>query len=124
MVSVHIYPGELKDRFAKDTSTTYPELLKTCLEGARESHKPLFVGEFGPPPDNKEPWDRETAKAEGLSLLKAVEESGVPLAAIWVFDLSNQEKEISIRIGNHRAHYLEALRDANTRIQSSISGKP
>jgi hypothetical protein len=122
-ISIHVYAGELENRFAPGRGTPYAELLRVCLEGAEAAGKPLFVGEFGPPPDNKQPWTQETAKTEGLALLKAIEESRVPLAALWVFDFDYQEDFINVRLGNHRAVYLDAIRDSNRRIQSAEAGQ-
>jgi len=116
LISVHVYPGEVENRFGKDAQTTHAELIRECMAASAAVKKPLFIGEFGPPADNEAPWDRESAKAKGLELLKAVEESGAPLAAIWVFDFDHQESFINIRPGNHRAHYLEAVAEANARM--------
>jgi hypothetical protein len=119
MVSIHVYPGDIEKRFEADSKTTYADVLRVCLEGSAAAKKPLFIGEFGGPPDNQAPWNFESAKVEGLALLKAIEESKVPLAAIWVFDFAWQDDFINISTSNHRAHYLGAVRDANRRIKEA-----
>lgn len=116
LVSIHLYPHALERRFGEAT-VTYEQLLREACAAAREAGKGLFVGEFGPPPDNEAPWTRETAKTEGLKLLAAIETSDVQLAAFWVFDFPWQESFINVSVENHRAHYLAALRDANRRMR-------
>lgn len=118
LVSIHLYPHAKEGRFGED-SVSYARLLTEASAAARAAGKGLFLGEFGPPPDNEAPWNRETAKAEGLALLAAVEASPVALAAFWVFDFPWQESFINVSTENHRSHYLLALRDANRRLQST-----
>ena len=66
----------------------------------------------------------ELAKVEGLAILKAIEDSNVPLAAIWVFDFTWQDDFINIRTDNYRAHYLDAIREANRRIREVQPATP
>ncbi|MBX3179497.1 MAG: cellulase family glycosylhydrolase [Candidatus Hydrogenedentes bacterium] len=117
LVSVHIYAHAKERRFGEG-DVSYARLLEEASAGAQAAGKGLFVGEFGPPPDNEAPWDHASAKAEGLALLKALEESDAQLAAFWVFDFPWQEAFINVSTKNHRSHYLEALRDANRRISN------
>lgn len=124
LVSVHVYPGELNDRFKRGATITYPELLSVCVKGASRAGKPLFVGEFGPPPDDQPGMTREEAKRQGLELLKAIEDSDVALAALWVFDFAPHEHMISVTPVNHRGHFLEALRDANRRLHGAADHNP
>jgi len=116
LISIHLYPHALEKRFG-EPMVSYEQLLAEACAAARESGQGLFVGEFGPPPDNEEPWTQETAKAEGLKLLTALERSDVQLAAFWVFDFPWQESFINVSTENHRSHYLAALRDANRRMR-------
>jgi hypothetical protein len=115
LISIHIYPDAKEKRFGEG-QVTYDRILAESMAAATAAGKSLFVGEFGPPPDNEAPWTRETAVEEGRALLKALEDSGVPLAAFWVFDFPWQESFINVSTTNHRSHYLAALRDANRRI--------
>lgn len=115
LVSVHVYPHAGKNRFGGET-VAYGELFAAATVGAREGNKGLFVGEFGPPPDNKAPWSRESARAEGERLVGALLESSVQLAAFWVFDFAWQEKSMSVTAENHRADYLGILQEANRRL--------
>ena len=118
LVSVHVYPQASEKRFGEG-SITHERLFAEALAAARAAGKGLFVGEFGPPPDNEAPWTHESAKAEGLALLAALEASGIQLAAFWVFDFPWQESFINVSTTNHRSHYLGALRDANRRMREA-----
>ncbi len=77
-----------------------------ALEVARELKKPIFIGEFGAQKTTPE----QVAKFHRL--LKAIDTAGIPLAALWVFDLKSQP-EFTITASGSRAFQLEALRDWN-----------
>ncbi|MCX7007810.1 MAG: cellulase family glycosylhydrolase, partial [Kiritimatiellaeota bacterium] len=77
-----------------------------ALEVARELKKPIFIGEFGA--QNATP--AQIAKFHRL--LKAITASGIPLAALWVFELKSQP-DFTVVPGGARAYQLEALRDWN-----------
>jgi len=80
--------------------------LAWVMEVSRELKKPVFVGEFGA--QNATP--AQVAKFHRL--LKAIADSGVPLAALWVFELKSQP-DFTVVPGGARAYQLEALRDWN-----------
>lgn len=117
LVSIHVYPHARERRFGED-SVGYARILEAAAGAARDAGKGLFLGEFGPPPDDEAPWSVETAREEGLALLHAVEESTVQLAAFWVFDFPWQEASMNVSTKNHRAHYLAALEAANRRVSA------
>jgi hypothetical protein len=93
------------------------QLLK-AMEVSRQQNKPIFVGEFGAP---------GTTTAQGNNfhrLLKAIVENGVPLAAVWVFDLSSQ-KGFNVTISNERFWQLKLIAEANRSMMSRFpSAKP
>ena len=115
LISIHLYPHAKEKRFGAG-AVPYAQILAEAATAARAAGKGLFVGEFGPPPDNEAPWTQESAKEEGLALLHALEASPVQLAAFWVFDFPWQEQSINVSTANHRAHYLVALAEANQRM--------
>ncbi len=96
-LSVHIY---------EDAA----ERLTEALQIARRCGKPLFVGEFGVPGAGPE------ATEQFQSLLRLIEESQVPLAALWVFDYAGQ-REWNVRPDNARGYQLQAIAEANTRLR-------
>jgi inosine-uridine nucleoside N-ribohydrolase len=99
-ISVHIY-ADAVDRFA---------------EAARRIGKPLLVGEFG------EPGEGPQTKERFESLLRRMEESEVPLAALWVFDYAGQ-KEWSVRPDNPRSYQLQAIGEANARMSRAAASQ-
>ena len=114
LISVHVYPFDIKDRFPEKT-TTYNEILSLCMKAAAQSGKALFVGEFGSPDTEKEGGPEE-ARKQCLAQIAAIEAANVPLSAIWVFDLPQQESFINISTTNHRAYLLEEIMKANERM--------
>lgn len=117
LMSIHLYPGERHQRFERGREATYLELITAAQEAALQAGKTLFIGEFGALPSNPPGMNIEQTKAEGLSMLSAIEACRVPLAALWVFDFEKQPG-MNVRHDNARSFYLEALRDANRRLAS------
>lgn len=118
MISVHVYPHDELKRFGG----THPEdILRLVTNAAREHGHAVFVGEFGAA-DDEEHGGPERARREILDQLAAIERTGVDLAALWVFDLPQQEDTHNITIDNHRRGLLGLLRDANRRLAALRSG--
>ena len=111
MVSVHIYPFDKERRFDRE-DVPYAETLRLSMETAASAGKALFVGEFGAP-DTEEDGGPERARVECLEQLEAIIETGVPLAALWNYDLPSQEHFINITPDNHRSYLLDELGRAN-----------
>jgi hypothetical protein len=84
--------------------------LEQAVEAARKLNKPLFVGEFGAPGATPE------AEAACRRQIKALHDHDVPLAALWVFDLSSQ-KDFSVTATNARAWQLELIDEANRAVR-------
>lgn len=115
MISVHVYPMDQADRFP-EKSTTYAQIFKLCMEASAKSKKALFVGEFGAPDTDKD-GGPEAARQHLREQLAAIDASGVPLAALWVYDLPQQDSFINISTKNHRSHMLDELQQANARLR-------
>jgi len=97
LISVHIYEKAV-------------EQLPLALQAAAQMRKPLFVGEFGAPgpPDKSEALFRE--------LLRAIEEQGVPLAAMWTFG-GKQKDTYTVSVEGDRSYQLRLLTEANERLR-------
>ena len=115
LVSIHLYPHANERRFAKD-ELDYEEVLTLCLAACAKEGKALFVGEFGAR-DDEEHGGREQAKRESRALIAAIEKCGVPLSALWNYDLPQQESYINVTPTNHRAYLLDELGAANRRMR-------
>jgi endo-1,4-beta-mannosidase len=114
LISVHLYPFD-KERFnAKDMP--YAQTLQHCMSAARRGGKAIFVGEFGAP-DSQKDGGPEAARKQILEMIAAFEATGVPLAALWNFDLSSQESSLNITAANQRSWVLDELQHANERLQ-------
>jgi hypothetical protein len=120
MISVHLYRKQVRNRWGKKGSS-YEEILSLCMRAAASADKVLFVGEFGATdayPDTRE----KDVRQEHLAMLEAIEKTGVPLAALWVFDFPHQEKDWNISTTNKRAYLLDLVVEANKRLTASASG--
>ena len=84
--------------------------IRTDAALARRRRMPLFVGEFGAP---GLPPKSET---EFRAILKAIEESDVPLAALWVYDFHAQDADFNVTAANGRANQLRAVAEANAHL--------
>jgi hypothetical protein len=115
LISIHVYPMDEKGRFNQE-KTSYEELLTLCVQAAAKTGKALFVGEFGASDTEKE-GGPETARKANMEMIAAIEKTRVPLAALWVFDLSDQDSFINVSPANHRAYLLDELRKANQRLR-------
>jgi hypothetical protein len=116
MISAHVYPIDTK-RFDRE-DVKYAETLRLCMDAARNAGKALFVGEFGAP-DAEEDGGREKARAECLAQIQAIVDTGVPMAALWNYDLPSQEATINVTPANHRGYLLEELERANSAMASA-----
>jgi hypothetical protein len=114
LISVHVYPFDKKGRFGQD-ATSYAAILGLCMETAAKAGKPLFIGEFGAS-DGEKDGGPEAARKDNLEMIAAIESSGVPLAALWVFDLADQDSFINVTPTNHRSYLLDELGRANQRL--------
>jgi hypothetical protein len=51
-------------------------------------------------------------------MLRIIEESHVPLAALWVFELPSQNADYNITADNERSYHLREVAAANARVQN------
>jgi len=99
-ISIHAYGKDLKR-------------IAWSVRAAKLIKKPLFVGEFGVPGTAPE------VEKDFRKMLKIIEESPIPLAALWVFDLPSQDADFNVTAANARAYQLKELGEANARVQRS-----
>lgn len=96
VISLHAYEDD-DQRFA------------VAMDVSRKLGKPVFVGEFGAQGTSPE------QAAKFRRLLKAIEDHGIPLAAVWVFDLASQP-DFTVTPGNGRWWQIEEIAAANRRL--------
>jgi hypothetical protein len=70
-------------------------------------NKPVFISEFSA---------NDGSPAQTKSLLRTIEESEIPLAALWVFDASPLKGSIEIAPDNALAWQLREVGEANKRV--------
>ena len=52
-------------------------------------------------------------------MLRIIEESTVPLAALWVFDLPSENADYDTTTDNARSYQIREVAEANARVQKS-----
>ncbi len=91
--------------------------LPLTMEIAVRARKPLFVGEFGvadkpdtPAAENEKPFGE---------MLRTIVQLKVPMAALWVYDLSSQ-LGFTVTATNARSWQLKAISEANGLIRADL----
>ncbi len=80
--------GGLKDAagYFADRKVSYAQLLRYCVQVGRSAGKPVFIEEFVAVPSELADAPAADQSAYFQSELEAIETSGAPLAAVWVYD--------------------------------------
>lgn len=93
------------------------ELIAAMQQVATGSHKPLFLGEFGPTGN-----DRDAGNQQFRDLLAAVERARVPISAVWNFSPRRFNRGIdwNISFDNANAWMLTDIAAANARMQVDL----
>ncbi len=84
--------------------------LSPAMVVARQSGKPLLIGEFGVPGEMS-----DTTRRQFREWLAALDTNGVPLAALWVFDFEGQAKDWNVTAVNPRREQLRLIAEMNAR---------
>ncbi|MEI7728729.1 MAG: cellulase family glycosylhydrolase [Verrucomicrobiota bacterium] len=111
LISVHCY-NDLLGKSGQRRNAM--ERLDAIVADSRKLGKPLFVGEFQFPSDFAP--DSPEARTHFTAFLAKLDRLQVPLAAVWVFDLSAQESSRNVTATNRRAWQLKLLRDHNEKL--------
>ena len=93
------------------------ERIGWSVRAAAMIGKPLFIGEFGVPGTGPD------VEGEFRRMLKIIEDSLVPLAAVWVFDLPSQDADYNIIADNSRSYQLREVAEANARVQKASAAQ-
>jgi len=79
VLSMHVYLNRTRPFFS-DQPVELPAVIEAVQQIGLAGRKPVFVGEFGPTAN-----DRATGAEQFRILLRAIRNSGIPLAAVWNF---------------------------------------
>ncbi len=112
LISVHVYPK--KNNGYAAGAKTLESLIRIVQSYSLQTHKPLFIGEFGA---SAEPG-KEKERVVFAELISAIVSNRVPLSAFWVFDFSIQ-KDWNVTFDNDRAYMLQMVADANVRLRAT-----
>jgi len=106
-ITIHLYPSTT-NRFSDSPTTSLKEIIRISMEDARKKKKPLFIGEFGAAIGAEE-------NLKFKELLDGIETYNVPISAVWVFDLPQQNTDWNITSSNSRKFMLEEIGNLNVR---------
>ena len=99
-------------------STNDLAALAPAMAESRRLDKPLLIGEFGVPDTPPDMDQRRFRKWLGV-----LNTSGVPLAALWVFDFGGQAKDWNVTAENSRREQLRLIAAMNARWRRENSGR-
>lgn len=108
VMSIHLYP-QREGKYFNNKASNFESILREVSAAARQFGKRTFIGEFGVARMASPEIERQTF----TRLLDAIVASKADWAALWVYDLWNQEKEWSVRFDNDRAWQLDLIAQAN-----------
>jgi len=124
---IHLYPLERQYRWGQ-TDLTYEDLIRASMDALADAKKALFLGEFGAAIGAPEGFDAATPEEEeeeNKAFIAAIEATGVPLAAISIFDSSSQFigewAPFNINVGTRREYLLDLLQEANNRLIGAMA---
>ena len=119
-LTIHIYSDsvgklQLGDLFVGE-NLRLPAAIHACDSLARKLNRPLFFGEFG-----AEAQASTAVQKSWLNLnLNAILKDTIPLSAVWVFDLKQQEGSWNITGTNGRTWILEEIAKANLTLAKNV----
>ncbi|RLD11425.1 MAG: hypothetical protein DRI44_03630 [Chlamydiae bacterium] len=109
VISIHVYP--VKDKKYAARAKNISELLEKTQKIAKKMGKPLFIGEFGVPVSLSN--EINTTYSEFIT---AIEKYEIPLAALWVYDYENQNKDWNVNFKNNRTFMLNEISKINKKL--------
>jgi hypothetical protein len=98
-------------------ATSLDDLFQYMARIATAARKPLIVGEFGVPAD----LHRDQAEAQLDAMLRAIDSSGVALAALWVYDFQGQDGTWNVTFENDRAWVLDRVARAHRSLRPPVA---
>jgi hypothetical protein len=112
-LGIHIYADKEVNAECGHWATGWMDYLAALRELAVETQRPIFIGEFGLADGGEH--TPEEVRRRFKEVMDAMEQNGVDLAAVWVFDLKNQTGNWNITTDNERAYMLQDVIEANRR---------
>jgi len=113
-LGIHLYADEDPKASLGEWTSGYSDYISHLKKVAQEKRVPIFIGEFGLAEDSKLAQDQ--IKERFTQLLNAIEQGGIDLSAVWVYDFPGQKDTWNITFTNPRAYMLEEVIAANKRL--------
>jgi hypothetical protein len=111
-IGIHVYADYAVSKELAGWATNHTDYLRPIRELAVAEKRPLFIGEFG----LASKGDEAATRVRFEKLLADIGAAGADLAAVWVFDLKDQNKlGWNATFNNNRAYMLKLVAEANRR---------
>ncbi len=121
VISIHVYLNRSRPFFV-DQPAEPAEAIEVVSRIGLSAKKPVFAGEFGPTAN-----DRDAGARQFRILLRAIETSAIPLAAVWNFGgrMPSDGMNWNITFDNENAWMLDEIAAANARMRlPTAAGAP
>ena len=109
-------PAPISSLSGRLYSTNDLARLRPAMGQSRRSGKPLVIGEFGVPGAITDATQKQFRE-----LLDALDRSGVPLAALWVFDFAGKTNDWNVTTDDARREQLRWVAGLNASWRSKRS---
>jgi hypothetical protein len=95
--------------------------LRTAMEAATQSRRPLWLGEFGPGGGENDEGERRKQVSE---FLECIVELRIPLSAYWVYQTPNHELSVwSAGPEGPNSFVFPMIAEANRRLQEAVAAQ-
>lgn len=108
-LGLHLYPSYVSQYFGS-ASTTLADLLSATMTQSHKDGRPVFLGEFGV---SDQDFPGAAGQTKFAELTQAILVNRVPMSALWVFDLTQQNGSWNTTATNSRAWQLDSVRNMN-----------
>ena len=118
VVSAHFYPSMTGEPSYAGATGIKP-VLATLKELSAELGQPLFVGEFAASASEEDGLTIDQFRTHQAAILDAMLETGVDLAAYWVFDYTRDRKGPGlVRADNEYSFVLDQIIEYDDRLDA------
>ena len=122
-LSMHLYRGDLVDRFGRSYAT-YGDLLTEAMKAATTEKKPLFVLEFGSSLGHDGLNTLDAVRKDFEVKVRAIVDCRVSIAAFWGVSssISYGSDEYMVSREKGLGYMFDAIRAANAEITAQLEG--
>jgi hypothetical protein len=123
-LSIHLYRGDLADRFGRSYAT-HDDVLAEAMKGAASEKKPLLVLEFGSALGHDGLNTPDAVRKDFEVKLRAIVDNRVPLAAFWEVSssISYGSDEFTVSREKGLGYMFDGIKAANAEIAAQLASE-